>query len=191
MLSGSCMAESHSDEPKPQVIPIMMTPKCSLFWSSWSSFYGRTSTRRWQVCWQSQSLSHAGETEGDRTEPDSPAGFPRRRSREEAIFATSRRNQSQTPQVFPEGEKLYSQQEDTTRHNPSCLPSVPNPTASTMTGSRALSNLFSFSEPQFPHARSESNTTYLIHSTAYWMSTMSQTFVGYVRKKRLFTYTQT
>lgn len=107
MLSGSCMAKSHSNEPKLQVIPIMMTPKCSLFWSSWSLFYGCTSTRRWQVCWQSQSLDHVGETEGDRTEPDSSVGFPRRRSREDAIFATSRRNQSQTPQVFPEGENLF------------------------------------------------------------------------------------
>lgn len=124
------------------------------FLNSWSLFYGCTSARRWQVCWQSQSLDHVGETEGDRTEPDSSVGFPRRSSREDAIFATSRRNQSQTPQVFPEGEKLCSQQEDTTFHNPSCLPPVPNPTASTMTGSRALSNLSSFSEPQFPHARS-------------------------------------
>lgn len=166
-----------------------MTPKCSLFWSSWSLFYRCASTRKGQVCWQSQSLDHAGETEGARPQPDSSVGFPRRRSLEEAIFATSRRNQSQTPQVFPEGEKLCSRQEDTTLHNPVCLLPVPNPTASTMTGSQALSKLFSFYEPQFPHARSENNTTYLIHSATYWMSTMSQTFVR--TKKRLCMYTQT
>lgn len=94
-----------------------MTPKCSLFWSSWSLFYRCASTRKGQVCWQSQSLDHAGETEGARPQPDSSVGFPRRRSLEEAIFATSRRNQSQTPQVFPEGEKLCSLF-SAGRHNP-------------------------------------------------------------------------
>lgn len=53
----------------------------------------------------------------------------------------------------------------TALHDPSSLAPVLNPKASTVTGSPDLRKSLRFSGPQLPHLRSRNNSTYLIHST--------------------------